>query len=41
MMNAKTLSLADFQLLDEPSCERLTAEVLLTLKDSEVGMISL
>jgi hypothetical protein len=41
MMNAKTLSLSDLQLLDEPSCERLTAEVVLALKDNEVGMISL
>jgi hypothetical protein len=41
MMKAKILSLSDFQLLDEPSCERLTAEVLLALEGSEVGIISL
>jgi hypothetical protein len=41
IMKAKALSLSDFQLVVEPVRGRLIAEVCLTLKNSEVGMITL
>jgi hypothetical protein len=41
MMKAEALSLSDLQLVSEPIRGKLIAEVHHTLKNSEVGMISL
>jgi hypothetical protein len=40
-MKAEALSVSDLQSVSEPVCGRLIAEVHHTLKNSEVGMISL